>query len=581
MSARAAKTEEHRFQVGSPGEPAPTAWRYDTLRRNLLIVMLCITLAPLAVAASLGYFQYRGLIHREEIDHLRLHGERAVHTLEIYLDSLKHDVIVTANSYTAAELADRSRLDQIFARLKAEHGSLVDLSLIDPAGIQIAYAGPYALAGKDYGGSAWYHKTLARKVHLSEVFMGYRNTPHFVIAVSKKEPAGAGFWVVRASIDAESLDQFLGSVGSTMLDDIFLVSDEGLLQSSSRHYGRIASPFALASLPGQRGIEVTEAPRGAKTVLRAIGQVQNTPWVLVLEQNSPAESRLWTAFRTQLLAVSLLTALVAGLVIVNVAGSLANRIRHAEEAQESLIQESEHTSKLASVGRLAAGVAHEINNPLAIIAEKAGLMKDILGFSPDMPSREKFLSELTGLEDAVGRARIITHRLLGFSRRMDVHLQAVQVNDVIREVIGFLDKEAWYRGIRIEQELDPKLPPIVSDTGQLQQIFLNIINNAIDAVERGGWIQLTSQLVEATVQVDVRDNGPGIPPEALKKIFEPFFTTKTSGDRHGTGLGLSITYGLVKKLGGQISVHSQEGSGTVFRVGFPVGPRDATSGSGA
>jgi two-component system NtrC family sensor kinase len=576
MGLRLQKTDETFFDGDKATEPSRTPWRYETLRRNLLLVMLCITLAPLAVAGSVGYFQYRGLIHREEMNQLRWHAERAVHTFELYLEGLKHDIIVTTNNHTTAELADQERLDHALTRLRSEHPAVVDLSLIDPEGIQIAYAGPYKLAGKEYTSSPWYAKTLARKVHLSEVFLGFRNVPHFVIAASKKEPTRQGLWVVRASVDAESLDRFLGTVRTEALDDIFLVSEDGVLQTSSRFYGKAASPFALATMPASRGIEVAEVARGSEQVLRAAAHVQSTPWILVLEQNKYGEARLWSAFRTQLFAVSLITAIVAGLAIVTVAISLADRIRDAEEAREALIKESEHTSKLASVGRLAAGVAHEINNPLAIISEKAGLMKDIMTFAHELPQRQKFLAEIGSVEDAVNRARVITHRLLGFARRMEVPLQPVQVNDVIREVIGFLDKEALYRGIRIEQELDPALPSIESDTGQLQQIFLNILNNAIDAVDRGGRIQIASRQVDgAAVAIDVKDDGPGMPPEVLKKIFEPFFTTKKGTDRHGTGLGLSITYGLVKKLGGHIGVQSAVGSGTVFRVTFPLPPEEA------
>ena len=576
MSLRPQKTDEPFFEGKQATGPSRAPWRHETLRRNLLVVMLCITLAPLAIAGSVGYFQYRGLIHREEMNQLRWHAERAVHTFQLYLEDLKHDVIVTASSYTTAELADQERLDEALTRLKAKHPSLVDLSLIDPEGLQVAYAGPYGLVGKEYTSSPWYAKTLARKVHLSEVFTGFRNVPHFVIAASKKEPTRQGFWVVRASVDAETLDRFLASVGSEALDDIFLVSEDGVLQTSSRFHGKASSAFALSAMPGKKGIDVVEAARGSEPVLRATVQVQNTPWILVLEQNKYGENRLWSAFRANLLAVSLITAVVAGLAIVLVAKSLADRIRDAEEAREALIQESEHTSKLASIGRLAAGVAHEINNPLAIISEKAGLVKDIVTFADEMPQRQKFITEIASLEDAVNRARVITHRLLGFARRMDVPLQMVQVNDVVREVIGFLEKEASYRGIRIEQELAPDLPLVSSDTGQLQQIFLNILNNAIDAVERDGRIQIVTRQAEGgALLVDVKDDGPGMAPDVLKKIFDPFFTTKKGAERRGTGLGLSITYGLVKRLGGRIEVRSAVGNGTVFRVAFPVPPREA------
>jgi signal transduction histidine kinase len=357
---------------------------------------------------------------------------------------------------------------------------------------------------------------------------------------------------------------------------VFLASEDGVLQTSSRFYGKASSPFVLGWNLGPKPIDVAEVTRGSAAVLQAAAHVQNTPWILVLEQDKYGSTRLWSAFRANLVAVSLVTALVAALAILAVAKSLADRIRDAEQARESLVKETEHTAKLASIGRLAAGVAHEINNPLAIIAEKAGLVKDMMLFADEMPNRQKFVAQITSVEEAVGRARVITHRLLGFARRMDVPLQAVRVNDVLREVIGFLEKEASYRGIVIALDLDPELPVIESDAGRLQQIFLNILNNAIDAVDRGGRIEITSGIADPyALVVDVKDDGPGMPPDVLEKIFDPFFTTKAGAERHGTGLGLSITYGLVKQLGGRIGVKSAVDGGTVFRVTLPAPPAHA------
>ena len=207
---------------------------------------------------------------------------------------------------------------------------------------------------------------------------------------------------------------------------------------------------------------------------------------------------------------------------------------------------------------------------LAIINEKAGLLKDILKLSQEFPHHDKFVAQLTALEKAVERARAITHRLLGFARRMDVSLKSVQLNEVIREVLGFLEKEALYRNIKLDLHLLRDLPPIKSDPGQLQQVLLNIINNAIDAIDKDGNIRITSQQLTADrVQVDIKDDGPGMPQQILPNIFEPFFSTKL-GEGHGTGLGLSITYGLVKKLGGEIYVESDEGLGTTFSLVFPI-----------
>jgi two-component system NtrC family sensor kinase len=142
------------------------------------------------------------------------------------------------------------------------------------------------------------------------------------------------------------------------------------------------------------------------------------------------------------------------------------------------------------------------------------------------------------------------------------------VNDAVREVIGFLEKEILYRNIHLKLNLKEDLPSVVSDKGQLQQVLLNIINNAIDVVEKGGLIEIFTDIKdENAIRVSVRDNGHGIPEDIIKHIFEPFFTTKEKGK--GTGLGLSISYGIMRKMGGTILVESKVGKGTTFIVEIP------------
>ena len=163
----------------------------------------------------------------------------------------------------------------------------------------------------------------------------------------------------------------------------------------------------------------------------------------------------------------------------------------------------------------------------------------------------------------------ITHRLLGFAKHMQVQTETIELDQLLVEVLGFLEKEAAYRDIQIEFDFPEEAPEIVSDRGQLQQVFLNVINNAFAAVDDGGRIQIG--IIEGepgTISVWVQDNGVGIPEENLSHIFDPFFTTKKGA---GTGLGLSITYGIVQKLGGDVSVQSQVGVGTRFILTFPVG----------
>jgi two-component system NtrC family sensor kinase len=248
---------------------------------------------------------------------------------------------------------------------------------------------------------------------------------------------------------------------------------------------------------------------------------------------------------------------------------VVNRIKKADQEMEDAIAKSEQASKLASIGRLAAGVAHEINNPLAIINEKAGLVKDLLELAGDVKDKGKLLALLNGIFDSVNRCSTITHRLLGFARRMEITHEVIDLNDVVKEVIGFLEKEIMFRNIRLELNLKEDLPKIESDKGQLQQVLLNIINNAVDVVEEGGLIEVSTKIKDKnTMLVSIRDTGRGIPKDKLKTIFEPFYTTKEKGK--GTGLGLFISFGIMKKLGGTILVQSEVNKGTTFTVEIPI-----------
>jgi signal transduction histidine kinase len=159
---------------------------------------------------------------------------------------------------------------------------------------------------------------------------------------------------------------------------------------------------------------------------------------------------------------------------------------------------------------------------------------------------------------------------LGFAKRIDTQTEEIRLEEMIKEVVGFLNREAMTRNIKfLFEEVDPNLE-IRSDRGQLQQVFLNILNNAVDAVDDGGLIRIDiRQVSEDYVTVSVNDNGKGIPKNELDRIFEPFYTRKKE---KGTGLGLSITYGIVQKLGGTIEVESELNIGTTFDIILPINP---------
>ncbi len=214
--------------------------------------------------------------------------------------------------------------------------------------------------------------------------------------------------------------------------------------------------------------------------------VKDTPWILVTAICSRPYEKIPSFFTKEVTLISILSIIITFIVITKSITSLINRIQRADHEREIAIANAEHADKLASIGRLAAGVAHEINNPLAIINEKAGLMQDLLEYGDISHNKDRFVQLISSIKDAVTRCRTITHRLLSFSRKIDRAREDFYVNDAIQEVIGFIEKEIQNKGIKIIYDFQENLPKITTDKGQLQQVLLNIINNAVDVVDIGG-----------------------------------------------------------------------------------------------
>lgn len=225
--------------------------------------------------------------------------------------------------------------------------------------------------------------------------------------------------------------------------------------------------------------------------------------------------------------------------------------------------------RLASLGTLAAGVAHEINNPLAIMTEAVGWMNLILKKeeTAQMPRKQDFELALQKIQSSIERARRITHQLLGAARKDDSVLADVDLKRLVDEAIALVSREAKNKDVEIVQEMDPSAGIISSYLYQLRQVMINLLTNAIHATGSGGKITVILEGMDDSIKLTVRDTGKGIPKEHIETVFEPFFTTKSPGE--GTGLGLFVTRGIVEKLGGTVEAESRLGEGASFYVVLP------------
>jgi two-component system NtrC family sensor kinase len=268
---------------------------------------------------------------------------------------------------------------------------------------------------------------------------------------------------------------------------------------------------------------------------------------------------------------------VIGISIVSMAAAtftsvyLSRNLERSDKEYAALSLQFAQVEKMATVGRLAAGIAHEINNPLQMITNQAGWIGELL---PDedpalVKNMDDYTKAVEQIKHHVRRAGTITHRLLGFSRKMASQKENVQVNDLVRETISFVEREAGYNNITFVSSLMEDLPSTMTDGPQLQQVFLNLLNNAMDAIGQHGTIDIrTEKAPDGKLVIHIADSGPGIKAEDIKHIFDPFFTTKDPGK--GTGLGLYISYDIIRKLGGSITVNNSKSGGAVFTMVLPV-----------
>ncbi len=547
--------------------------RYKSLKVRIFFTVGTLAGVPLLIVTAVCFFWLHAILMEDFSRNLRWQMEHSQEGLERFLHERTSSLRFIAAAYSYDFFAQQQSLRTIFRKRHQEFPELMALEVIDAQGNVAAHAGLYSGIGAHYAQHDWFIRAKVHGMAISQVFPGERDLQHYIVAIRQDIPGRDGFWVLRATFDIETLNRFISEIELGEQDDAFLIAGNGMLQTPPRFHGAVFDRLALPSLSHQKGVTlVKHKDEIFGNVILGAAKVQGTPWTLVALMKPATLERIYSMLKREILAVYLIIVFVAIGVFMNYRTTqiVVNRIRDTEKARAEAIAHSEHSAKLASVGRLAAGVAHEINNPISIINENAGLIKDLFEMHPESSGcRKEFLPLVNAIAESVSRCRTITHRLLGFARRMDISIEPVNINAVVREVTGFLERELMMRNIRLELNLNEKMPEIESDQGLLQQVFLNIINNAIDAVRDGGEIVVsTMAAAEGGLKIMVRDDGEGIPKDVMKHIFEPFFTTKEKGK--GTGLGLSLSYGIIRRLGGTIEADSILHKGTTFVITLPL-----------
>ena len=544
---------------------------YENLSRRMILVALLVSLIPLnGLGLALNY--YFNQANNEAVkEDLLMRAKNRAGAIELFLAERTALLEVLANSGSLSVLADDKELARLLAIMNRRSWSFVDLGVIDAKGDHRAYVGTYQLKRQNYQNVAWFQQVMLKGVYLSDVFLGYRKVPHFVIAV--KHDNGGQSWVLRATIDPDVFNRLVREARVGRSGDAYILNQTGLLQTPSRFGGGVMDPSSLdmQDIPPGSSVFLRTTSDGRR-LLTACSWLENGKWLLVIDQDpDEALGELARARNLELIVLGLASVFIVFSVLLLVR-LFIKRLERNDNERAAMDAQLAHSARLVSLGRMAAGVAHEINNPLAAISELTGVVQDVLPGeeASKLEDGELVLDYLERIQNQVERARSVTHRMLGFARRMEPRLETVNINQVIEEAYSFVEKEALFNNVKVELDLDESLPLIQSDRTQLQQVFLNLMDNSLDAVEQGGRIRVSSSVQGANLVVRVSDTGSGVAPEIAGRIFDPFFTTKEPGQ--GTGLGLSVCHSIMQRLGGSLTLETGQGNGAVFLVSIPNRP---------
>jgi two-component system NtrC family sensor kinase len=538
------------------------------------VVMLPVSLLLLVCAVIVFYFvSYSG----KEVENklIRIAGDHR-DMIDSFLNEKSGILKLIAENHTYENLSRKDHLLKVFNNLQSQSRAFVDIGVFDSEGNHVAYAGPFNLEGKNYVNENWFQMVRQNNLFISDEFLGFRQIPHFVIAVKKQDASHE--WYLRATIDTHFFNALVDSIRIGRTGHAYITNRDGVLKTMEGKDSNTGIIDYFNYIEKNKDNTPSSFFGGGlfdmKFIYCAV-PLTKTNWALIVRQETlDAYFPLFMAA-----AVSVLIILSGGTIVVVtgfiMASNMANRLRIANAEKKEMKTQLIIAGKLAEVGEMSTGIAHEINNPLQIIKSETAMMDECIK-DIEKTDTTKINEELFTLKDCLDQIKLqvtrcgkITRGLLTFARKNETSFEEFSLEQVIPSIVHMVDEKARVENVKIIQEIEKNLPLMKSDSGQIQQVILNLLNNSIYALKgkADAQIRISIKKQENNALIVFQDNGCGFKKEQLEKAFVPFFTTKPVGE--GTGLGLSTVYGIIKGLGGDMTLTSEYGQGATFVIKLP------------
>lgn len=539
--------------------------------------MLLAPFIPVVLALGTGGYLFWSHAQQGVLDRLTLLSSHYVYMLDRYMEDCFGDMtLVGAGLSVNSSSAD---LREMLQDLTSKRKEILDVALVDSQGIVRAYAGPNVYKGTHVVPGLWLDEALERGSSISGVMSGQLGLPHFVM--SKRFSQEDQAFVLRMSLDPDVFTQMLTNVREDGVD-VFLINRKGEVVAGSggqvlTREQELVDPVFLSRIGTAFWDPISNAAYSSR-VMRHAG------WILAARKHSPS---LYRATDSAFLFLGL-SIFCGGIIVflssLYLTGYVEKMLQQRDDEREKLREQLYRAGRLAELGEMSAGFAHEINNPLQIMKSDQAYIEMLLqdfkaraGQDADfMGDVDEMAASLNQIKLQIDRCARITHSILSFGRSGKSEAQNIDVAKFIPEVLTMIQKKIQLGNIALRVDIPPTRMVVHVDPARLQQVLLNLLNNAIYAASevshiRPGEILLACSAEGADmVRIAIRDNGPGIGEDQKTLIFTPFYTTKPAGS--GTGLGLSVCHGIVESMKGVLDFTSVKGQGATFYILLPRVP---------
>jgi two-component system NtrC family sensor kinase len=529
---------------------------YRKVWKKVVAILIASAFLPLAVIGGGMYFYLVRTIKHKTIAALQTEAVSHKRDIDSFLTERIMDLKLISENNSLLKMMSPGGVEQVLSTLHRELPCFQDLGIIGPDGEHLAYTGPYDLKAKNYRDTVWFKAVMDDGVYVSDVFTGFRNTPHFIIAVRRNE--GKHPWILRATVMSSLFDNIVTQLAGNRKGDAYLINYKGDFQTNSRKGGKLMMKSQV-SPPGRfKGVQVEE--NGSTVTLTT--WLETVSWLSVVSIDTRDLFEDSRKVRNISLFVVLLGGFVIILSILLTTDSLVSMLEEKRKNNRRLDRRLRRTAFLASLMNLSKGVFSDLTDILSNIHVTGTLMKEQTGMAEvcetDLMAEQIFSEAISG--------RNLIDSFIRFAGPEDPVIMAVDIHMMLNHIIGFLRTVLIEKNIRVTTDFQAGLPAVRSDGTALRQVFLTLLINAA-AVGANGSIGVSTAMKENDMMIAISDDGPGLCNVDIKHLFDPQYST----DRGDSGFDLSISRDIMGKIGGKISVRNREEHGAVFEVQVPVG----------